>query len=316
LCFGPSLLLLAVSCKLLPQMVEHVVQDDRMEMILQPIGVFHCDRDDKYAVPHQPGLTPGMTGTVVLEAGRNLDQALEGLEEQERLWLIFAFHQSSGWKPKIMPPRGDKKLGLFSTRSPHRPNALGMSCVRLLGIDGLTLSIADHDLLDGTPILDIKPYLPYADAYPTASIGPLGQPLSYTVDFSNFARRQLEWLAEEGGLSLDKRILPRLSFNPFPHPSHRIRIIGAKEGVPLYELANKTWRILYTIDEAAYLVTVQEIRSGYDEATLAGQKTSRWDDVALHQAFVAAALVPHPLNSDIWERVKAPAVERSQVTQY
>ena len=103
--------------------------------------------------------------------GNNFEQALDDIEGMERLWLIYLFHRNQGWKPKVMPPRGDKKRGLFATRSPHRPNSIGMSCVRLESREGRKLWVSEYDLLDRTPILDVKPYLPYADSFPDAKTG-------------------------------------------------------------------------------------------------------------------------------------------------
>ena len=90
----------------------------------------------------------------------------------ERLWVLSHLHLNTGWNAKVMPPRGErKKRGLFATRSPHRPNNIGLTAVRLVGVEGFTLHVEEIDLLDGTPVLDIKPYVPYADAFPGAHAG-------------------------------------------------------------------------------------------------------------------------------------------------
>jgi tRNA (adenine37-N6)-methyltransferase len=99
-------------------------------------------------------------------------EALHDLEGVERIWVIAHLHLNTGWSAKVIPPRGPrKKRGLFATRSPHRPNAIGLSAVRLLRVDRFTLHVEEIDLLDGTPILDVKPYVPYADAFPGARAG-------------------------------------------------------------------------------------------------------------------------------------------------
>jgi len=107
-----------------------------------------------------------------LELADWLDEVvIRDLQGFDRLWLIFAFHRSEGWKTTVKPPRGGPKRGVLATRSPHRPNAIGLSAVELVGIEGRTLHLRGVDLLDGTPVLDIKPYVPYADAFPEARAG-------------------------------------------------------------------------------------------------------------------------------------------------
>lgn len=99
-------------------------------------------------------------------------EALDDLEGIERLWLVSHLHLNTGWNAKVMPPRGPRiKRGLFATRSPHRPNGIGLSAVRLVRVEGFRLHVEEIDLLDGTPILDVKPYVPYADAFPEAKAG-------------------------------------------------------------------------------------------------------------------------------------------------
>ena len=99
------------------------------------------------------------------------EAAFRDLAGFARIWLLFVFHRSEGWKAEVKPPRGGGKRSVLATRSPHRPNAIGLSAVQLLGIDGNALRVCGVDLLDGTPILDIKPYVPYADAFPDSAAG-------------------------------------------------------------------------------------------------------------------------------------------------
>jgi tRNA-Thr(GGU) m(6)t(6)A37 methyltransferase TsaA len=142
-----------------------------------PIGVVRSPYAKRIDAPHQPTVVAGTETGGPAEATLELDPslpatALRDLEGFERLWLIFAFHLSEGWAPLVQPPRGPRtKRGVLATRSPHRPNALGLSCVELLGVEDRTLRLRGVDLLDGTPVLDIKPYVPYADAFPEARAG-------------------------------------------------------------------------------------------------------------------------------------------------
>jgi len=126
--------------------------------------------------PHQPtvieGTETGALAEAIIEFAPDFPAAaFRDLQGFQRIWLIFAFHRSQGWKAEVKPPRGGGKRSVLATRSPHRPNAIGLSAVELLGIEGHSLRVRGLDLLDGTPILDIKPYVPYADAFPDSRAG-------------------------------------------------------------------------------------------------------------------------------------------------
>ena len=145
-------------------------------MNFEPIGVIHSAFDEKFGIPRQPGLTPSLNATVEIRPPFASPDAVRGLEQASHIWLIFLFSATAkqGWKPLVRPPRlgGNKRLGVFASRSPFRPNPIGLSPVQLTGIrqqgDSILLDVVGADLLDGTPILDIKPYLPYADIIPDA----------------------------------------------------------------------------------------------------------------------------------------------------
>ena len=147
-----------------------------MEIIARIVSDFPT----KFGVPRQSGMSDALKATVVFEPEYRVAEALRGVEEFSHLWLIWQFSQAvrPGWSPTVRPPRlgGNKRLGVFATRSPFRPNPVGLSCVRLEGVErhpalGPVLHVAGADLMDGTPILDIKPYLPYADCRPEATGG-------------------------------------------------------------------------------------------------------------------------------------------------
>ena len=141
------------------------------------IARIRSDFPTKFGIPRQSGLVENLRATVVFEPEYRNPDALRGLEEFSHLWLIWQFSQAvrDTWSPTVRPPRlgGNTRMGLFATRSPFRPNPIGLSCVRLVGMEkdpelGHVLVVAGADLMDGTPILDIKPYLPYADSHPEA----------------------------------------------------------------------------------------------------------------------------------------------------
>ena len=160
-------------------------------MELTPIAHIRSDFSEKFGIPRQSGLVEELTAAVVFEPAYRDPSAFRGVEGFSHLWLIWEFSRSRGWSPTVRPPRlgGNKRLGVFATRSPFRPNPLGLSCVRLVEVRqdralGPVLVVAGADLLDGTPIYDVKPYLPYADCKPDAVGGFAAQPkgADLTVD--------------------------------------------------------------------------------------------------------------------------------------
>lgn len=147
---------------------------------LKVIATIHTDFPSKFGIPRQGGLVDALKATVTFEPEYRDASALRGLEGYSHLWLIWQFSESvmDGWSPTVKPPRlgGNRRMGVFATRSPFRPNPLGLSCVRLEGVDlsgpqGPVLHVAGADMMDGTPIFDIKPYIPYADSHPEATGG-------------------------------------------------------------------------------------------------------------------------------------------------
>lgn len=144
---------------------------------IRVIARIYSDFKTKFGVPRQSGLVPELTARIVFEPAFRDPDALRGIEGFDRLWLIWRFSASTSdkWRPTVRPPRlgGNARMGVFATRSPFRPNPLGLSCVRLERVDwdagdGPALVVLGADLIDGTPIYDIKPYIPYADAFPDA----------------------------------------------------------------------------------------------------------------------------------------------------
>jgi tRNA-Thr(GGU) m(6)t(6)A37 methyltransferase TsaA len=147
---------------------------------LKTIATIHTDFPSKFGIPRQGGLVDALKATITFEPPFRDASALRGLEGYSHLWLIWLFSESvmDGWSPTVKPPRlgGNRRMGVFATRSPFRPNPLGLTCVKLEGIelsgpDGPVLHVAGADLMDGTPIFDIKPYIPYADCHPEATGG-------------------------------------------------------------------------------------------------------------------------------------------------
>lgn len=154
-------------------------------MNLIPIAHIRSDFPEKFGIPRQSGLVDELTATLIFTPQFRDPSAVRGLEGFSHLWLIWEFSQArrESWSPTVRPPRlgGNKRLGVFATRSPFRPNSIGLSCVRLAEVRqdselGPVLVVAGADLMDGTPIYDVKPYLPYADCKPEALGGFAAQP--------------------------------------------------------------------------------------------------------------------------------------------
>ena len=153
-------------------------EDDRIE--ISPVARIHTDFGEKYGIPRQAGVVPDLRGEIVFTPEFRDENCLRDMEGFDYLWLIWGFsgNRDRGWSPTVRPPRlgGNKRVGVFASRSPVRPNYLGLSCVRLIDIrkdteNGMTLIVGGVDLMDGTPVYDIKPYVPYSDSKPEARGG-------------------------------------------------------------------------------------------------------------------------------------------------
>jgi tRNA-Thr(GGU) m(6)t(6)A37 methyltransferase TsaA len=250
------------------------------KLVVRPIGFVHSPFSEKRDAPRQPAAGDGARGTIELLPGARFEHALSDLDTWDHIWVIFWFHLNEGWRPKVLPPRSTKRRGVFSTRSPHRPNPIGLSVLELEAVEGLTLRVKNLDLLDGTPVLDIKPYVPFADAIPNASTGwfdARDPGPAFTVTFSPLATEQTHWLRDTHGVELVAPVTQTLSIGPEPHPYRRIKRRG--EG---YRLALKDWRIDFRVDERK--VTVEALATGYRARELAASPDPA---VAIHRAFVA-----------------------------
>ena len=153
---------------------------DNQKIEITPIAHIETDFGTKFGIPRQAGLVQELKGKIVFDPAFRSADALRGIENYSHLWLIWQFSENirSDWSPTVRPPRlgGNTRVGVFATRSPFRPNALGLSCVRLEAVEtdrqyGTVLLVSGADLMNGTPIFDIKPYIPYADCIPEASEG-------------------------------------------------------------------------------------------------------------------------------------------------
>lgn len=158
---------------------------------MQVIGHIQTDFKEKFGIPRQSGLVDSLTGKIIFEKQYRTADAFRGLEEFSHIWIIWAFSKAEreNWSATVKPPRlgGNKRMGVFATRSPFRPNAIGLSCVKLEKIEqdeklGTVLHVSGIDMLDGTPIYDIKPYLPYVDSKPDARGGFSEEKKTYALE--------------------------------------------------------------------------------------------------------------------------------------
>lgn len=257
------------------------VQDrDLSRLVLEPIGIVRTSLATKVEAARQPRAAQGASACIELFPGRNFEHALEDLSRWKLIWVIFWFHHNPGWRPKVLPPRSTSgRKGVFSTRSPHRPNPIGLSVVRLEKVDGLNIHILDADILDGTPVLDLKPYVAYTDSHPDAGSGwldeqPADPVAAYTVSFMPLAAEQADWIETKTGLAIEERVRSILALGPEPHPYRRIRRLD--DGM---QLAVKEWRVLFNVEGRE--VRVVAIVSGFRESQLAGGD----DGLRVHREF-------------------------------
>jgi len=226
------------------------------DISIQIIARMHSDFATKFGIPRQSGLVDSLRSTIVFEPEFRNPDALRGIEEFSHLWLIWQFSEAvrKGWSPTVRPPRlgGNTRMGVFATRSPFRPNNLGLSSVRLLGVEhtkeyGTVLHVGGADLMDGTPIFDIKPYIPYGDCHPDATGGFTDHAGEFLlkVDFPEQLLQQLPPEKREAAVGV-------LSHDP--RPSYQ------RDPERIYGLTFGGWDIRFCVcDEVLKVVSVQQI---------------------------------------------------------
>lgn len=206
------------------------------ELKMKIIARIHTDFPTKFGIPRQSGLVEELKSTLVFEPEYRDENALRGIEQFSHLWLIWQFSEAvrEDWSPMVRPPRlgGNTRIGVFATRSPFRPNAIGLSSVKLEGVRrdpkyGMVLDLSCADLMDGTPILDIKPYIPFSDAHPEASEGYTAQTITHALElvFPDELLRQVpgnKRTALQGVLKQD----PRPSYQEDPERIYGFNFAG------------------------------------------------------------------------------------------
>lgn len=237
-----------------------------MDAQLTCIARMRSDFPTKFGIPRQSGLVKELRSTICFEPEFRSRESLRGIESFSHLWLIWQFSQAlrQNWSPTVRPPRlgGNTRIGVFATRSPFRPNHLGLSCVRLEGVEhtaeyGDVLHVSGADLMDGTPIFDIKPYIPYADAHPDALGGFTDFAEEYLLDVA-FPQELLERLPEEKRAAA----VQVLSHDPRPSYQHdQTRVYGLSfAGFNIrFRVCDKTLTVVDVGPDAKWISDLQNI---------------------------------------------------------
>ena len=244
------------------------------------IGFVRSPFKIKFGIPRQPGLVSAAKGILKIGSDPDLKTALRSLEEFSHLWIVFVFHEHGGkkWKPSIRPPRlgGSRRVGVLASRSPHRPNPIGLSAVVLDRIDfeavgGPEIHVSGIDLLDGTPVLDLKPYIPYADSIPSANAGWAEAPIErVAVVFNPLAEASLLKLTEQAEAPpssvLRDLIVEILELDPRPAFQRRQLPVSAQANEGLgFGIAVLGFEVKYQIKDQGFLVV--SVSTGPHEKT-------------------------------------------------
>ena len=243
------------------------------------IGHYICDRDYKDEQPRQ-GIFSDASGYIELVRGENYEQAIKDLDGFGYIWVIFVFHHNSSWKPLTNPPYSDGKgkKGVFATRSPYRPNPIGMSCVKLEKICGNRIYIKGCDILNNTPIIDIKPYISDYDSFPDASRGWLDniEKVNYSLHYTGDAEKKINFLKNHN-TDITGAISSQLAYNPFDPTRKKFEICDDQ-----LIFRFKSWKVFFSID--GEIITILNLYSGYrDYNVLFGNDTH--EDMNVHKLF-------------------------------
>lgn len=252
------------------------------DLILKPIGTFESGQIEAYQAGRQPDPL-GLAGRIRLNPGQNFEQALQDLIGCSHIWIIFGFHLNKNWKPLVQTPRSDRKIGVFATRAPYRPNPLGLSLVKLIDIHGLNIDVGENDILNGSPVYDIKPYHPEYDVAADAQIEWLQSAgvRRHAISFSPMAEAQLEFLESQGLRELRPFIIRQLEYDPVNADKKRVEACSSG----LWTLAYRTWRIDFSFtDEGGGAIGILGLRSGYTPEELK-DFSDPYADKKIHRLF-------------------------------
>jgi len=231
---------------------------------MRPLGYIKSCFKEKFGTPRQPHVVPLSSASIKILGEWNPKDSLSGLEEFSHVWIIFEFHQNENknFNAKIYPPRlNGQSIGVFATRSPHRPNPIGLTCAKLERIEGDTLYVSGVDFIEGTPVLDIKPYIAAADSKPEASEGWIKRApdLTLKVEFSEQAREDLQKFDDKNLQAMITQILANDPRNPMDRePSRSGKVLG-------FFLDN--YNVVFKVHHRTALVINIQTREEYDRYT-------------------------------------------------
>lgn len=253
----------------------------------EPIGWIRTSARYRFEAPRQAVFARREAFLAFRAGDFRFAQAVEDLGGFSHIWLLFCFHlnQTDRWRPKVRPPVSldGRRYGVFATRSPHRPNPIGMSCVELLGVEKDGLRLGPCDLLDGTPVLDIKPYLPEVDSFPQARIGwraGVSALKKWTVQFTETFLVKSHWIFQKTGLDAEDFCRIQLAYTPLDRKRKRI----VRDDAHRTWIGFRTWQILFSVCADGQSVDVLDIRSHYSLEEL-NMPTDPYGDKMAHRSF-------------------------------
>lgn len=250
------------------------------ELTVPIIGFFKCKKKSKSSVPRQASNSKA-SGHIDFIKGFDHTLAMTGLEKMSHIWLIFQFHEAnSKAKPLVRPPRAsDKLIGLYATRSPYRPSRIGLSLVQIDQVKDKKLYLKHVDLLDGTPIFDIKPYHAESDLAIHPQLGWMNEIEPWKYEISPLVAKKMAWLNVD---ELEDFLFASLSSNPLQKDRKRIKQISNDN---FYLLAYRTWRFKIQVDLISRMTQVLDLVSGYSQEELK-LKADPYGDKKMHQLFL------------------------------
>ncbi len=251
------------------------------EVTLKPIGFFNGSITHKSALPRQ-GVLSQQEGFIEFERGFDSKLGLQGLNEMSHVWIIFSFHKAtSPAKPLVRPPRKPEiQVGVWATRSPYRPNSLGLTLAKIEKVEGKKLYLSQIDLIDQTPILDLKPYVTESDRPQKPKLGWIDRIETWKYKLSAQASRQISWLKENGLTEIDDVLESQFGTPPLQLKRKRV-----KQKETYFELSYRTWRFLFKINLKTKVSQILEVKSGYNQSELK-DKFDPYSDKDLHRNFV------------------------------
>ena len=251
------------------------------------VGTIQSSVKYHYEAPRQS--VYAATGAFLLWNDPVYAQAAEDLQGFDRIWLVWVFNlnKHTNWRPKVRVPVPAERdmYSVFATRSPYRPNPIGMSAVELLEITPEGLHLGACDLLDGTAVLDVKPYIPEVDAFPDSSAGWRDRidRRVYQINWSGKAAAQAEYIAQHGGIDLKNFCLVQLSNRPTDRSRKRLEFDG---NLQQWVLHCRTWKVFFNCCEEAQTVDISNVESNYSAGDLAEGSPDIYNDKALHRLFI------------------------------